>query len=254
MDYIVIKLGGSLISSEEKVVDYNLVKGYTEEIRGFFEERNKDNKRVILVVGGGNASREYRETALNCGEDSDVDQHRIGITATWLNAELFRSLLDDLAYKRVLGVGVYAENRKEGEERIGKDFKDWLSGNGQLLISGGFVNGASTDFNAVLLASKIGLDEIYKLTNIDFVYSEDPAKSKVSKPIKDISWKDYLQLFGQSIDDVTHIPSAHIPIDTLAARLADENDVTCHLMDGRDPTVIRDVFAGKDVVGTLLHP
>lgn len=253
MEYLVVKLGGSVISPEKGVINEKLVNQYTKTVRDLFNDREV-SKRMILVVGGGNASRMYREVALNCGEDDDVDQHRIGITATWLNSELIRSLIDDIAYKRVLGVGVYAENRKEGEDRIASEFQDWLAGEKPVLVSGGFVNGASTDFNTVLLASKIGVSDVYKLTDIDYVYTDDPKVNSGAKEIKDLSWKEYLRMFGSSMEGLVHKPSAHIPIDLLAAQLADENKVSCTLTNGEDPAVLVDIWKEKKIDGTLMHP
>lgn len=253
MEYVVVKLGGSLISPKGKDLNKDLILDYVTTIRKFFEKKSEKVKRLVLVVGGGDTSRVYREVSLECGEDSEVDQHRIGITATWLNAELFRSLLDDICYKRVLGVGVYAENRKEGENRIADDFQSWLSSNKPVLISGGFVNGASTDFNAVLLASKIGVERIHKLTNIDYVYTCDPDKDKEAVPLKAISWDEYFRLFGDSLDTVVHKPGQHVPVDMLAARLAIENSIGCKIVNGKDSSILKDVFAGRKMKGTLIQ-
>lgn len=252
MEYLVVKLGGSLLSPNKQIIDEKVVSDYVKNIRAVLTKEVK-GLRMILVVGGGHASRVYRDTALRCGEDSEVDQHRIGITATWINAELFRSLLDDLAFKRVLGVGVYAENRKEGEDRVAEDFQKWLSSDKPLLVSGGFVNGASTDFNTVLLASKIGVDRVYKLTNVDYVYSGDPSKGKHFEEIKDISWDEYLRLFSDSLDINEHKPSAHVPVDFLAVQLAKENGISCFLTSGKDPSVFLDIAKEKKIEGTFLH-
>jgi len=253
MKYVVVKLGGSLVSPRGKVLDKDLILDYVTTIRKFFEKENEKGKRLILVVGGGDSSRVYREVALECGEDSEVDQHRIGITATWLNAELLRSLLDDLCYKRVLGVGVYAENQKDGEARIADDFQRWLSSNKPVLISGGFVNGASTDFNAILLASKIGVERVYKLTDVDYVYTSDPDEGRKAKPLKAISWNEYFRLFGDSMDNVVHKPGQHVPVDMLAARLAIENGIGCQIVNGRDAGVLKNIFVGRKLEGTVIQ-
>ena len=242
------------MSPRKELLNKKVVEGYVKEILKYYAGRNGEKPRLVLVVGGGNISRIYRDFADSCGESSDVDRHRIGITATWLNAELIRSLLDEVAYKRVLGVGVYAENRKIAEKMMAKDFEQWLGSDTPVLVAGGFINGASTDFNAVLLASKIGVDMYHKFSDVDYIYSGDPRDDKSAKPIKDMSWDEYFRLFDLSLDQAEHKPGQHVPVDMLAAKLASENKISCTFMDGREPTVITKVLDGRELKSTLVHP
>lgn len=251
IDYKIIKIGGSLISPRDEVINRPLISSYIKLIRETYKRPGSEELKLILVIGGGSTSRVYRDAALKLGEDSDTDQHRIGITATWLNSELFRSLIDDIAYKRVLGVGVYAENRKEGEDRIANEFQEWLSGDVPILVSGGFINGASTDLNAILLAAKIGVERIYKLTNIDYVYNDNPKKNPQAKPLENLSWSDYLDMFGG--DGIKHDPGAHMPIDLLGAKLARDSKVSCVFTDGEDVENLKNILLSKKVKGTYLH-
>jgi uridylate kinase len=251
INYKIIKIGGSLISPYEGNLNRSLIASYIEILRDIYSKPHSDKLKIIFVIGGGSTSRIYRDAALKLGEDNEKDEHRIGITATWLNAELLRSLIDDLAYRRVLGVGVYAENQKEGEDRIAKEFQEWLSGNIPIIVCGGFVTGASTDFNAILLAQKIGVETIYKLTNIDYVYEEDPAENPHTKPIKDISWQDYLDIFAS--EGIKHKPGLHIPIDLLGAKFARDKKVACMFTDGSDIENLRKILLEKEIEGTYLH-
>lgn len=253
-DYTVVKLGGSILSPREGMLDKALVAGYVKKIRMYYASTAEKKTRLVLVVGGGNVSRIYRDFADSCGEDNEVDLHRIGITATWVNAELIRSLLDDLSYKRILGVGVYAEDQKEAEKLMAKDFEEWLSGEKPILVAGGFINGASTDFNAVLLASKIGVDRFFKLTDVDHVYDKDPRDNESAKPLEQVSWDEFFRLFDVSLEKPEHKPGAHVPVDLFAAKLAHENKIGCFLSDGRDPAAISEVLDKGTRDGTFIHP
>jgi len=254
MDYAVIKLGGSVISPRKELLNTEIVRGYLEEIRKFYAGDRAGKPRLVLVVGGGNISRVYRDFADSCGEDNDVDRHRIGITTTWVNAELMRSLLGEIAFERVLGVGVYAENQKEAEKSMAKDFEAWLGSDIPVLVSGGFINGASTDLNAVLIASKIGTDRIFKLTDVDHVYSSDPRVDEEAKPLDSLSWTELFRLFDATLENPQHTPGGHIPVDLLAARLALENKIGCFLTDGREAGKISDILEEKEIPGTFIHP
>lgn len=253
MEYIVVKLGGSLISTQESLINVPLVKSYCNNIYSIYKNAKTELPRLILVAGGGDIARQYRDAAKACGEDRDVDLHRVGMTAIWANAELMRGLLSDIAFQNVLGVGVYAENRPEAEKMMANDFERWLKGDKPVLVLGGFINGTSTDFNAVLLASKIGIDRFYKLFDIDHVYTSDPKKDISAKPIPDMSWSEFFRLFDVSVDDPQHKPGTHIPVDLFAARLAFENRIGCFLADGRNADVIKEIFAGTFKVGTFIH-
>ncbi len=251
MEYIILKLGGSLISPKGAVIDENLVSSYAKKVRTHFG--GDGESRLIMVVGGGNTSRQYRDAADACGEDSEEDRHRIGITATWLNGEFLRAVLSDVAYEEILGLGVYAKNAPLGEELIASTFEKWLKTDRRVLIAGGFITGVSTDFNAVILAQKIGTEKIFKLTDVDFVYSEDPKKNPSAEPIKDISWEAYFKLFGVDPDDAKHGAGAHLPIDFKAAKLAMDKEIGCVVADGSDAEVVDAIVGGKGISGTLIH-
>jgi uridylate kinase len=235
------------------MLDKRLVEGYVKNIRAYFTSSLEKKTRLVLVIGGGNMSRLYRDFADSCGEDDEVDLHRIGITATWMNAELFRSLMDDIAYKRILGVGVYAEDQKEAEKLMAKDFESWLGSDVPVLVSGGFINGASTDFNAALLASKIGVDRFFKLTDVDYVYDKDPREHEDAKPLTDLSWDEFLRIFDVSFDNPEHKPGSHVPVDMFAAKLAHENEIGCYLGDGTDPGAMMRVLEQKEFEGTFIR-
>lgn len=253
MEYIVIKLGGSLVSTEESLINIPLVKAYCSTIYSLYKKRTRELPRLVLVVGCGTIARQYRDAGIACGEDRDIDLHRIGMTAGWPNAELFRALLSDITFPNVLGIGVYAENRQAAERLMASDFERWLKGDKNVLVAGGFINGASTDFNAVLLASKIGVDRFYKLTDVDRVYTSDPKKDMSAEPLSDLSWPELFRLFDVSFDDPEHKPGTHIPVDLFAARLAYENQIGCFLSDGRDAQVVTEIFDGTLKAGTLIH-
>jgi uridylate kinase len=253
-EYIVVKLGGSIVSPRGELLNKQLVDEYVKNIRMYYAGPTEKKSRMILVVGGGSICRTYRDFATSSGEDSDKDLHKIGITATWMNAELIRSLLDDLSYENILGVGVYAEGQKEAERLLAKDFEKWLSGDKQVIVAGGFIIGASTDFNAVLLASKIGVDRIFKLTDVDHVYSTDPRENETAEPLTDISWNEFFRLFDVSLENPEHAPGMHIPVDLFAAKLAHENGIGCFLSNGTDPSAITEILNKGTREGTFIHP
>ncbi|MFH1546869.1 MAG: hypothetical protein ABIC57_00100 [bacterium] len=251
MRYLVIKVGGSLVSPRDTIVDEKFVREFVNNIKSIYSNPENSELKMVIVVGGGNISRNYRDISVSLGEMDDIDQHRIGIVATWMNAELVRILLDSegLVYKRTLGIGVFANSLEIGIQGITEDFNSWKNGDKPILVSGGFVNGASTDLNAFVLASKLEIDKVFKMSNIDYVYSEDPDDNPNAKPFPDLTWDKYLGMFEEN----GHKPGQNVPVDLLGARLARDNKISLCLMDGRDPSVIKNIVEEKKFDCTNIH-
>jgi uridylate kinase len=250
MRFLVLKVGGSIISPKNQIADEQFLSKLVDTVKGLYRDGQNDDLKLLLVTGGGNLSRTYRNIALSIGNYKEVDQHRIGIVATWMNAELVRLLLevDSLVFKRTLGIGVFANSLESGISGIESDLIDWKNSDKRILVSGGFVNGASTDLNAIVLASKLGSDIVYKLSDVDHIYTSDIDVDPDAKPIDDLTWNNYLQMFGE-----THEPGQHVPVDVLGAKLAKDNDISLFLTEGSDPTIINEIITGKKIEGTLIH-
>lgn len=249
-DYLVVKLGGSLVSTEKALFNTTLVKSYVSEIMQNFKV-DGSGPRMILVIGGGYLSRQYRDFAKVCGENSDTDLHRVGMNAIWLNAEIIRGLLGPVAFEKVLGLGVYSPQQKEAEANISGDLQTWLSGKCPVLISGGFISGASTDSNAVFLASKIGVEVVYKLTDVDGVFTGDPDKDSGAKLISEMSWDQYLLTFG-GVTGISHTPGKHTPVDLFAARFARDNKISMGILNGKESGMLGRIITQQGLAGTKL--
>lgn len=251
MRYLVLKVGGSIISPKGEIADEKFLSGLVRTIKSIYSDGKNDDLKMIIVTGGGNLSRTYRNMAIKIDDHGEVDQHRIGIVATWMNAELVRLLLDvnGLVFKRTLGIGVFADSLEIGVSGIEKDLKDWMNSDKKILISGGFVNGASTDLNAIVLASKVEAEKVYKFSDIDHVYTEDPHKNPEATVIEDITWDKYMEMFT----DENHKPGANVPVDILGAKLAKDNSISLLLTKGTDPSIISKIVEGEEIEGTLLH-
>ncbi|KKQ76929.1 MAG: hypothetical protein US98_C0019G0007 [Parcubacteria group bacterium GW2011_GWC1_38_6] len=226
-DVIVLKLGGSLVAPKE--IDTKYLKSFGSIIK---KHTNKD-KRFVVIVGGGYTNRWYRDRAKEMGVRNTNDLHWIGIAATRLNAELVRTLFGRLAHPVIYWDLSKKVNWKE-----------------KVLISAGYKPGCSTDQDAVLIAKKFKTKTIIKLTNVDYVYTKDPKKFKNAKIIKNISWKDYLKVFGNS---ETHKPGQHIPFDTIAAANSKKNSIEVFCLGGKSLKNLDNLLSRKPWRGTKIH-
>jgi uridylate kinase len=221
----VISLGGSLVVPNEINIKFLSL------FKNIIEKKIKENKKFIIIVGGGKTARNYQNAAKALTKVSNEDLDWLGIHATRINAHLLLTIFRKYAYFRII---------KNPKEKI--SFKE------KILIAAGWKPGFSTDYDAVLLAKTYGSDTIINLTNVDYVYDKDPNKFKSAKPFKEISWKDYLKLIEQK-----WIPGMSAPFDPIASKLAQKFKFKVIILNGRKLKNLENYLANKSFKGTIIH-
>jgi uridylate kinase len=221
----VISLGGSLVVPNEINIKFLSL------FKNIIEKKIKENKKFIIIVGGGKTARNYQNAAKALTKVSNEDLDWLGIHATRINAHLLLTIFRKYAYFRII---------KNPKEKI--NFKE------KILIAAGWKPGFSTDYDAVLLAKTYGSDTIINLTNVDYVYDKDPNKFKDAKPFKEISWKDYLKLIEQK-----WIPGMSAPFDPIASKLAQKFKFKVIILNGRKLKNLENYLANKSFKGTIIY-
>jgi uridylate kinase len=221
----VISLGGSLVVPNEINIKFLSL------FKNIIEKKIKENKKFIIIVGGGKTARNYQNAAKALTKVSNEDLDWLGIHATRINAHLLLTIFRKYAYFRII---------KNPKEKI--SFKE------KILIAAGWKPGFSTDYDAVLLAKTYGSDTIINLTNVDYVYDKDPNKFKSAKPFKEISWKDYLKLIEQK-----WIPGMSAPFDPIASKLAQKFKFKVIILNGRKLKNLENYLANKTFKGTIIY-
>ncbi|MFZ8848087.1 MAG: UMP kinase [Minisyncoccia bacterium] len=221
----VISLGGSLVVPNEINIKFLSL------FKNIIEKKIKENKKFIIIVGGGKTARNYQNAAKSLTKVSNEDLDWLGIHATRINAHLLLTIFRKYAYFRII---------KNPKEKI--NFKE------KILIAAGWKPGFSTDYDAVLLAKTYGSDTIINLTNVDYVYDKDPNKFKDAKPFKEISWKDYLKLIEQK-----WIPGMSAPFDPIASKLAQKFKFKVIILNGRKLKNLENYLANKSFKGTIIY-
>jgi len=221
----VISLGGSLVVPNEINIKFLSL------FKNIIEKKIKENKKFIIIVGGGKTARNYQNAAKALTKVSNEDLDWLGIHATRINAHLLLTIFRKYAYFRII---------KNPKEKI--NFKE------KILIAAGWKPGFSTDYDAVLLAKTYGSDTIINLTNVDYVYDKDPNKFKDAKPFKEISWKDYLKLIEQK-----WIPGMSAPFDPIASKLAQKFKFKVIILNGRKLKNLENYLSNKSFKGTIIY-
>ncbi len=225
-DWIVVSLGGSLIAPREGI-DVEFLKKFHAFADGLVTE----GRRLLIVTGGGQTARQYQDAAKGAGVVKDEDLDWLGVHATRLNAHLLRTLLRKTATPRIV------TNPEEDELPDAK-----------IIIAAGWKPGFSTDYDAAVLAKRLGCSRIVNLSNVDHVYSADPKKDPHARRYDRMTWKEFRALVGNEWK-----PGLNAPFDPVAARLCDEAGIEVAILSGKNLANARRALLGKEFEGTLIR-
>ncbi len=217
---LVISVSGSLIVP--KSIDTDFLLEFKKIILN-------QNKRFIIICGGGRTARKYQEAARKISSSSKYDLDWLGIYGTKLNAYLLKIIFGENTYRKI----ITNPNEK-------------VNFNEKILIASGWKPGFSTDYDTVLLAKNLGVKKLINLTNVDYVYTRDPKFSD-AKPIKEISWKEFRNLLPEKWD-----PGLNTPFDPVAAKEAEKLGLEVVVMDGKNLKNFKNYLEGKGYIGTKI--
>ena len=224
----VISVGGSLI------VPGQIDSPFLSAFKHFIYRRVEEGERFILVAGGGRTARNYQVAAAEIGDITSEEKDWLGIHSTRLNAHLLRTIFKNIANPKVV--------RKYDKEKL-----DSIDFNEKILVGGGWKPGWSTDYVAVLLAEQYKAKSVVNLSNIEYACLEDPKVNPETERYKQISWKDFREIVGDSWD-----PGMSAPFDPIASRKAQELDLKVAIMNGKKLYNLEHYLKGQEFRGTLI--
>jgi len=223
----ILSLGGSLIVPNGGI-DTQFLSQFNEFIRKQVSEKKR---RFFIVVGGGATTRHYQDAARKVrGEITNADLDWIGIHATRLNAQLVRTIFQDIADPRVI-----------------KHYEIILKIDQPVAIAAGWKPGWSTDYDAVTLCQDYGIKTMVNLTNIEKVFDKDPKRFPDAKAIDLIRWIDYRKISGD-----TWTPGMNLPFDPIASKLAQDLGVTVKILNGKNLDNLSAALDGKPFTGSTI--
>jgi uridylate kinase len=225
---VIISLGGSLIVPEE--IDWQFVQNF----KALIEEQIAKGFKFILITGGGRTARKYIDAAAKVDDINNEDKDWIGIHATRMNAHFIRTIFRENAHPRI--------NKNPHDLEDFYDFKE------NILVAAGWRPGFSTDFDAVILAKYLGIKKIINLSNIDYVYSQDPRKFPDAEKIEKISWADFRRMVGDAWD-----PGMSAPFDPIASKEAQANDLEVAIMNGKNLENLKNYLENGEAKGTVIR-
>ena len=220
---IVLSLGGSLIFPE------NLDKKFLENFRKSIEKYIKKNYRFVIICGGGKLARTFQQVASQKRKPSNEELDWLGIYATKINANILKSTFG-----------------KNAEDCIISDPNAKINSRKNILIASGWKPGWSTDYDAVLLAKNLGINEVINMSNVDYVYDKDPAKHRNAKKMEKMKWADFRKLSGNEWK-----AGMNMPFDPIAARESEKSKIKVYII-GKDLENLENLLDRKKFKGTVI--
>ena len=219
----ILSLGGSLIYPEKIDIDY--LKAFRALILRYL-----DKNEFYIITGGGRLAREAQAAVKSAGDVSGKNLDWLGIAATRVNAELVKALFGEEANAEILYDPSIAPVEKK-----------------RIYVGGGSRPGWSSDYVAVSLAKTVGAITVLNLSNIDYVYEQDPRKNRDAKPIEKMSWSDMKKIVGGE-----WTPGANVPFDPVACKLAEESGIAVVVMNGKKLDNLEKYLSGDKYIGTII--
>jgi len=167
--------------------------------------------QVTVVVGGGNIFRGMTTASATGMERATADY--MGMLATAINGLALQDALERLGVPTRVQSAI--EIAKVAEPYIRRRAMRHLEKGRAVIFVGGIGSPFfTTDTTAALRAMEIGADIVLKATNVDGIYTDDPAKNRKAKKFVNLSYSDVLKK-GLKVMDATAVSlcmDGHMPI------------------------------------------
>ena len=224
----IISLGGSLIAPGE--VNLEFLAGFCAAVKS--QVAAHPERRFVVVCGGGEPARRYQAAYWALADHAtDAAADWVGIAATRLNAELLKQLFADLAPDEVV-----TDPTTVTELRA------------PVLVAAGWKPGFSHDYDAVLIAERLGARRLVKLSDAGGIRSADPRLDRRARAFDRLSWAGLQRLTGN-----TWAPGFRAPFDPIATARAGALKLTL-VVTGSDLANLHRIIDGESFSGTIVGP
>lgn len=231
----VLSVGGSIVAPPQGP-DVAFLAEFRERLEAWLSRA--DDRRAILVIGGGGPARSYQSALKEFwrargepeAERSDEALDWIGIAATRINAQLVKAVMGELCLDDVV-----------------TDPSASLAFSGRVLVASGWKPGFSSDFDAVYLGERFGAKRVLNLSNIAKVYTADPKLDPTATPIDSISWAAFRAMVGS-----TWTPGANLPFDPIASARAEAAGMRVICAAGKDLGNVFRILDEEPFFGTTI--
>ena len=182
---IMLKISGeSLAGSNEQGFDFDVLNDLSNSIKELLSK----NLKISIVIGGGNF---IRGSSFSNGVVDRVTSDYMGMLGTVINSLALQSNLKKIGVESRVMTAISIN--RVAEPYIKNKASNHLEKNRVVIFASGTGNPFfSTDTAAVLRASEMKSDIIFKGTKVDGIYDKDPINNSDAKKILEINYSDYL--------------------------------------------------------------
>lgn len=225
-DFFVVSVGGSLLVSETGP-DLERIRAIADTINRLASAGYK----FALVVGGGKICRSYLAAAEQLNHNNSL-LDELGIAVTRVNAMLFLQAIPN-AFPKVI------TSLQELDEVLAQN---------QIPVLGGLLPGFTTDAVAVLVAERLN-GTFVNLSNVDGVFSSDPATNKKARLYRELSFE---RLFDLAANAETK-PGQHCVIDVPASLILKRSQIPAIFVNGNNMENFESAVKGQPFNGTVVQ-
>jgi len=205
---IVLKLSGEALQGK---LGFGIDPAVLNDLARQIKDVRDLGVQVTVVVGGGNIFRGMTAASATGMERATADY--MGMLATAINGLALQDALERIGVATRVQTAI--EIAKVAEPYIRRRAMRHLEKGRVVIFVGGIGNPFfTTDTTAALRAMEIGADVVLKATNVDGVYSDDPAINRQAKKFDTLSFFDVLKK-GLKVMDATAVSlcmSSDVPI------------------------------------------
>ncbi len=223
----VVSVGGSAIVKEK--IDTVLI----AKLASLFDELFSNERKFVIVVGGGKLARDYVAAAKTLGA-SNFSLDEIGIKATRINAKLFIEALNN-AYPEV------CTNIKDSKKIIGIN---------KIPVFGGLMPGFTTDAVSALIAEFLNATFV-NLSNVDGIYNKNPKEYSDAVRYETLNYRELIRIIAKSTALAAN-PSQNVILDLPCALILARSKIPCHVTSAFDLENLRNLFLGREFKGTKI--
>ncbi len=182
---ILLKLSGEgLMGNQAFGISETVLDTFSESIKKIYDK----GIEICIVIGGGNFYRGVNNTN-NAVSRPVADQ--AGMLATIINALFLKSTLNHKGIPTEVLSGLAVPQAVETYSY--RRAEELLAKKTVIIFAGGTGNPYfTTDTGATLRALEAGCDVLFKATQVDGVYDDDPKKNPKAKRFKEISYNDVI--------------------------------------------------------------
>ena len=216
--------GESLAGSNEQGFDFQILNALSQNIKILTQKSIK----ISIVLGGGNF---IRGSSFSNGVVDRVTSDYMGMLGTVINSLALQSNLEKIGVPSRVMTAISIN--RVAEPYIKNRAVRHLDKNRVVIFASGTGNPFfSTDTAAVLRASEMKSDIIFKGTKVDGIYDKDPISNSDAKKINEISYADYLN------KDIK-------VMDTTAISLAKDRKIPIIIFSILNSSNINNIIEGK---------